>query len=466
MLDSMPDLVLELSPEGEYLDLHASEAARPVLERGGELGARVEDSFPPEISRRWLASLKEALATHSIQTVEYQLQDSHGINHFEARMFPAGPDKAVSIVRDITQRKRAEEALQESEKRYRSLVESFHDIVLITDHARNLLYANPSLERQTGYTLDDAQLASERRSLIHPEDRDRVEEFTSNFIASDEKYSSVIEHRLINRKGGTHWYSSTISKVEYQGSPALQLIAHDITARVSAEQALKISRRQLESLSRRLLQVQETERSQIARDLHDQLGQQLTALKLNLAMVAESTENPTLRQRLADSIVIVSDLLDETRNLVLELRPPILDDLGLIAALRWYTQRQAHRAGIQATFTAPDRVRRPSKDVESACFRIAQEAITNVLRHANAQQMNVKLEADEGMFVLTIRDDGVGFDLDSVLSDSPDRASMGTLGMQERASLAGGNISIQSTLGEGTKVQARFPLQESQPGTE
>jgi signal transduction histidine kinase len=104
--------------------------------------------------------------------------------------------------------------------------------------------------------------------------------------------------------------------------------------------------------------------------------------------------------------------------------------------------------------------------VESACFRIAQEAFTNVLRHANAQHVRVELEADDEALVLTIRDDGVGFDLDSVLSDSTDRASMGTLGMQERASLARGSISIDSAPGKGTTVQARFPLAERRQGTE
>jgi PAS domain S-box-containing protein len=316
MLDSAPDLVLELNPDGEYLDLHTSDAARPAFERGGELGTSVEDSFPPEVAERWLSSLRQTLATHSIQTVEYQLQDSH----FEARMVPSGPNKAVSIVRDITQRKRAEEALQESEHRYRSLVEAFHDIVFITDYAGSLLYANPSFERQTGYALDDVQLLSERRSLVHPEDRGRVAEFSDDFVASDEKYSGVIEHRLVDKSGVTIWCSSAISKVTYRGGPALQHIAHNITGRVRAEQALQTNRRQLESLSRRLLQVQETERSQIARELHDQLGQELTALKLNLEMVAQSTEDAALRGRVADSIAIVGDLLEETRNLALELR--------------------------------------------------------------------------------------------------------------------------------------------------
>jgi signal transduction histidine kinase len=246
----------------------------------------------------------------------------------------------------------------------------------------------------------------------------------------------------------------------------LQHIAHDITGRVQAEQALQTSRRQLESLSRRLLQVQETERSQIARELHDQLGQELTALKLNLEMVAQSTEDAALGGRVADSIAIVGDLLEETRNLALELRPPILDDLGLTAALRWYTNHQAERSGIKATFAGPDFTERPPKDVESACFRIAQEAFTNVLRHANAEHVTVELEAGDETLVLTIRDDGVGFDLDSVLSDSTDRASMGTLGMQERASLAGGSISIDSAPGKGTTVQARFQLAENLRGTE
>ena len=207
--------------------------------------------------------------------------------------------------------------------------------------------------------------------------------------------------------------------------------------------------------------VQETERGQIARELHDQLGQELTAVKLNLETVAQSVQDEPARQRVEESIAIVGELMAETRNLALELRPPVLDDLGLTAALRWYTERQAERGGIQTSFSGPDFAERPPKSVESACFRIGQEAITNVLRHANAQRLDVRLTTDDGELLLTVQDDGVGFEV-AADEDTSDRESMGMLGMQERASLVGGTLSIESEVGEGTTVRARFPLRTPQ----
>jgi PAS domain S-box-containing protein len=458
MLESMPDLVLQLNEDGEYVGLHASEVAKPLLRRGGEIHDSVEDSFPPDIAERWRRGLKETLKTGSIQTIEYQIEDSQGVNHFEVRFVPAGRNKATSIIRDITRRKLAEAALQESEHRYRSLVEAFHDIVFLADYAGNLIYANPSFERQTGHIVTDVKLLSERQSLVHPEDRVQVRRFTDDFADGEHRYSGVIEHRLVDKGGNTRWYSTAISKVTYRGQPALQYIAHDITDHVRAEQALRSSRRQLELLSRRLIQVQETERSQIARELHDQLGQELTAVKLNLETVAQSVQDAPTRQRVEESIAIVGELMAETRNLALELRPPVLDDLGLTAALRWYTERQSERGGIEANFSGPDFAERPPKDIESACFRIGQAASTNVLRHANAGRMDVRLATSDGELVLTVQDDGVGFEVDPATDDTTDRESMGTFGMQERASLVGGTMSIESSIGEGTTVQARFPL--------
>lgn len=467
MLESMPDLVLQLNEDGEYIGLHASEVAKPLLHRGGEIHDSVEDSFPPDVAERWRSGLKETLKTGSIQTIEYQMEDSKGVNHFEVRFVPAGANKATSIVRDITGRKLAEQALQESEHRYRSLVEAFHDIVFLTDYAGTLIYANPSLERQTGHNVTDVKFLSERReSLVHPEDRERVKRLADDFQASEQRYSGVIEHRLVDRGGNTRWYSSAISKVTYRGQPVLQYIAHDITDHVRAERALRNSRQQLERLSRRLIQVQETERSQIARELHDQLGQELTAVKLNLETVAQAVEDATTRQRVEESIAIVGELMAETRNLALELRPPVLDDLGLTAALRWYTERQAERGGIEASFSGPDFAERPPKDVESACFRIGQEAITNVLRHANARRMDVRLVTNDEELQLTVRDDGAGFEV-AAGDDASERESMGMFGMQERASLVGGTMTVESTVGEGTTVRARFPLRtgrERQPG--
>jgi signal transduction histidine kinase len=164
---------------------------------------------------------------------------------------------------------------------------------------------------------------------------------------------------------------------------------------------------------------------------------------------------------LAGSIQLVDGALDRVRSLSLDLRPSQLDDLGLQPALRWFLDRQARTSGIEVRFVADLPPARLSPDVETACFRIAQEAMTNVLRHAGATRVRVDLRIREGEVELLVEDDGKGYNVPAALARAAGGASMGLLGMEERAELAGGRIEMRSTLGAGTRVRACFPLTSS-----
>ncbi len=176
------------------------------------------------------------------------------------------------------------------------------------------------------------------------------------------------------------------------------------------ERELRTSRHQMEALSRRLIDVQGTERAHIARELHDQIGQALTAVKLKLQTIQRRSESPSISDSIAEGIATVDRAAEEVRSLALDLRPSALDDLGLVAALRWYTNRLGERAGIGVTFCADKLERRPPSNVETASFRVAQEALTNVVRHAKARSAVVELRRKGEHLELTVRDDGTGFD--------------------------------------------------------
>jgi PAS domain S-box-containing protein len=273
-------------------------------------------------------------------------------------------------------------------------------------------------------------------------------------------------HRLVDPIGNERVFDFIATPVkDDRGSvDFLAARSRDVTERVRAEEALRRSRQRSQELSRRLIEAQEQERSHIARELHDHVGQALTAVKLNLETIERGGDDRAIFERVSDSRNIVVELLEEVRTLALELRPPMLDDLGLVAALRWYTNRQAERAGLGMEFRAPDSPVQLEDEVASACFRVAQEAITNVVKHANAQRLSVQLSREEDDLVLTVRDDGIGFDANALSEGPPDRASMGTIGMQERVFLVGGRLSIESQPGKGTTVQARFPLKRNGNG--
>jgi signal transduction histidine kinase len=212
-------------------------------------------------------------------------------------------------------------------------------------------------------------------------------------------------------------------------------------------------------LSRQLLAVQETERRHLARELHDEFGQILTVIGINLHTIKGSA-SAAAKPSLDDCISLVDEAIQHVRNLALELRPSILDDFGLSPALRWYCARQAVRTGHAVHFVARTISDRFAPEIETACFRIAQEALTNVMRHARTEQMWVELRQNVAGLRLVVRDDGAGFDVNAMRQRAAHGQSMGLLGMDERALLLGGRLEIKSTPGKGTTVEARFPPKE------
>ena len=254
--------------------------------------------------------------------------------------------------------------------------------------------------------------------------------------------------------------------VAWRGRPARLVQINDITERLRTQQTLERLNRELElsherlrALSRRLFEVQEEERRRLARDLHDDVGQALTALKIQLESLARGGAGElAARSRVEECVDTVQHMLERVRQLSLSLRPPQLDDLGLAAALRSHIDRQARVAGLQAHFETEEAPRELPPDTETACFRVAQEAITNVLRHARARNVWLRLFTANGRLAISVRDDGRGFDLDSVRERAANGSSLGLVGMEERMALAGGSFELRSAPGQGTVLLATFPL--------
>lgn len=224
-----------------------------------------------------------------------------------------------------------------------------------------------------------------------------------------------------------------------------------------ASEALAEAKTRLQALSNRMLEVQETERRRIARELHDEIGQALTAVKIHLN-TAKRRAPEDAAPYLEESLRVTELALARVRELSLDLRPPQLDDLGLVAALRWQIDRQLGVPGIGVNFVVQPDLPRLPPDLETACFRIAQEAITNILRHASATEVEMRLSCDGELLLLTIDDDGSGFDLAAARRRSLAGGSLGLLGMQERVALAGGTIEIDSKPACGTRIIVTFPL--------
>jgi signal transduction histidine kinase len=220
-------------------------------------------------------------------------------------------------------------------------------------------------------------------------------------------------------------------------------------------------REELQSLSAQLINAQEAERIRISRELHDQMGQALTAMSINLAAVEKELPPevaPTTRERLAETHWLADRTLEQVRQLSFDLRPSMLDDLGLVPTLRWYVNRYAQMLNIEAEFEAMDLEERLPAEMETVLYRVAQEALTNIARHAEANKVHIRLERKKAQVRAFIEDDGQGFDVKEVAGRQVPERGMGLLGMRERVASLGGKFSIRSRPGRGTRLTIEIPI--------
>lgn len=350
---------------------------------------------------------------------------------------------------------RAAAALREREETLRLVTETIDEVFWMIDiGSGSMLYISSGYERVWGRTNPRSFL-----DAVHPEDLDRLLD-TLKLMQTGQPFEA--EYRIVRPDASIRWIWSHCYPVRDASGKATRYagVAQDITERKHAEESLGESRARLEALTRRLLEVQETERRSIARELHDEIGGVLTAVKLNLQALRREHMAGQGEAALADGLALVDGAIHSVRSLSLDLRPAMLDDLGLIPALKWYCERQARRAGVAIDLALDAIDLKASPQLESACYRIVQEAVTNALRHAGARRIGVTLRREDGYLAIEIADDGGGFDTAAARRRSLAGESGGLLGMEERAELLGGRLSMDSAPGAGTRVRVEFAMHE------
>jgi len=382
----------------------------------------------------------------------------------ELRQLMGAFDKmARALQQREAERQSADNALKASELRYRRLFETAQDGILILNAGTGQIDdVNPFLTDMLGYTRE--QLLGNKLWEIGPFKDTKASK--AEFRELQREAYVRYEDLPLETSAGKSINVEFVSNVyQVNGGKVIQCNIRDITKRKQAEGKLKESRQRLQTISRRLVKVQETERRHLARELHDEIGQALTAIEMNLQALLELPGTDALAPRLRESLQVVERVQEQVDDVALSLRPSMLDDLGLEPALRWCTERQAALAGLQAEVRADPLEQRLDPMIETECFRIAQEALTNVVKHAKAHTVTVELSKndDDVELHLSVRDDGVGFDVASVREQAVRGASLGLLSMEERATLAGGGLEYDSTPGQGTEVHAWFPLKWAQP---
>lgn len=353
-----------------------------------------------------------------------------------------------AFLRDISERKTVEEELRKSEMRYRSLIEQASDAIMITDFKGNFLDVNQSLCRMFGYSKPEL-LQMNIAALIDPEEL-KVRPMAFDRLAAGLHVFS--ERRMMHRNGNIIDVEANVKQVDDRRVLA---IARDVTVRKKVQMELEKSHEQLRKLSSHLETVREDERTSIAREIHDELGQQLTGLKMDAAWLNKKIplKDKKVHKKISGMISLIDKTMTTVRHISSELRPRILDDLGLVDAMDWQSNEFEMRTGIRCRFKPQLKKRKFEKNLSTGIFRVYQETLTNVARHAEATKINTSLVADNGNIILKVEDNGKGFDE----AEIKNKNTLGLLGMQERAMMFGGKIIIKSQKGKGTVVTLQVP---------
>jgi PAS domain S-box-containing protein len=363
---------------------------------------------------------------------------------------------AVVVNEDVTERVRAEDAVRKNEEQLRDVIDTIPVIAFISMPDGSNEFTNQSWQEYTGLSVKDTA-GWGWGSTVHPDDIARHLEKWRAAVSAGTTFDNAARYR--GAGGQYRWFLVRAVPLRDERGNLLRWygVLMDIEDRVHAEQALRKSADRLQLLSRRLLEVQEEERRHLARELHDEFGQLLATITVQLH-AAKTLAGESARSIIEECISILQRAGDEVRSLALELRPTMLDTAGLDATLRWLASQHEQRTGIATEVVG--HLNEVPGEVAIAAFRVIQEALTNVLRHAQAQHIWIELSQSDGAVELLVRDDGVGFDVPKTLDWAANRGHLGLLGMKERVQILGGHLEVDSKPGLGTRIRLSLPLTE------
>lgn len=358
------------------------------------------------------------------------------------------------VTMDITERKRTEEALKESELRYRTLIDLSPDAIVVHQDER-IVFVNEAALRLYRAASVDMLLGRSPYELTPPRMREAARE-RARRILSENAVVPLMETIAMRLDGFEVEIEVTGRMMTFQGRPAVLAMVRDVTERKRAAQELEAYYEQIRGLAQRLEAAREEERQRLARELHDEFGQLLTAMRIDASWIRRKAQGiaPEIAERATAMASVIEQTQQATKRMSSELRPKVLDDAGVVPAIRALVDEFAYRNAIQCEFNVSDEDLVVGDPIATPLYRMTQEALTNIAKHANAKKVTIELLTDPSSLTLIIADDGQGLTQD----DQRKPRSFGLLGMRERIASVGGELSLTSKPGRGVTLEAHFPL--------
>ena len=465
LVESAMDAIITIDTSQRIVHFNAAAEAMFRWPRRAVIGQPIEMLIPERFRAPHRAHVERFGATAATsrsmgsQTVLYGLRADGTEFPIEASISQheeSGVKLLTVILRDITRREESAAQLQRGEARLRGILDSAMDAIITVDERQKIVLFNAAAEAVFGCPRDQA-IGAPLDWFIPERFRAGHRELVRRFGESGDTSRRMGHARVVmglRRNGAEFPIEASISHTSEGGSRFYTVILRDVTERVRAQEALKRSQDEIQSLAIAANTAREQEKSRIARELHDELGQALTALKIDVGWLREHGA-PAAEAR--DKLVAMQGLLDATvaaaRRISADLRPMMLDDLGLVAACEWLVQSFTQRHGIPCELVMGGGDLDLPDPHATTVFRALQESLTNAAKHSRATQVEVALERVESEIVLTVSDNGVGFPPES--TGKP--GSFGHLGLRERAYHVGGSVLIESSPDGGTRVELRIP---------
>ncbi len=366
-----------------------------------------------------------------------------------------GIDYLLGVGIDITERKKSEQAYKESEAKYRYLFNNNPALIMIWDLDNfKILEVNERVNELYGFTKEEFKgmtILDYRQEADHQ----KIKAFAERILNTDAPMlRATWQH--VKKNGETMFMDIESHRIVYDNRNAILSLAKDITDQVIAKRQLKETYDDVRRLNAHLQTIREEERMFMAREIHDELGQQLTALKMDTYWLSRkiAVEENAQHEKLKQMVELIDGTVKTIRRISSDLRPGVLDDLGLVAAIEWQSNEFEKRTGIKIHFSSSRTELELDNKKATGVFRIYQETLTNVMRHAQATSLTTSLFKNEEFLFLTVRDNGKGFDT----QDKTNKKTLGLMGMSERAIMFGGSLTIESSPGKGTLVSLKMPI--------